>query len=245
MKVFTISMAYNDADIIEESIAQYYATKDPSVETEHILLDQHWPINHAEVKERLVALADRFSLRYIDAGKNLGLERGFNFALSQMNIPDNAGVIGFDPDCWPVTKGWDMAMCKVFTADPKSNWLSLWQDHARRELYDEGRSAGERNLGGIHVVEARVPCLNSICMWRMGWLRTMGGIKDGSLYYGGLEMRMWDDLCKSGGKWYFLKDYVEESHFHGRVDSRYVQWKWAHAHTKTFAGDFSSYLGIH
>jgi hypothetical protein len=136
MKVWSISLCFMDAEIIHDSIEQYYKTKHPEVETNHILVDQHWPINYSKQKRALELIAKKFGCQLLDPGKNLGLHEGFNWAWRQQAIPDNAMVIGYDPDSWPLDDGWDMAMAKAFVGSERIEWLSLWHTHCERQVFE-------------------------------------------------------------------------------------------------------------
>jgi hypothetical protein len=240
MKVWTITLCHNDPGIIEDSIARYYATKSPDVETNHILVDQHWPLGRADTKSRLQALAEKFGCTYLNPGKNLGLHDGFNWAVNQLAIPPDAGVIGYDPDSYPLTEGWDMAMCQAFVNDPTIAWLSLWHTHCDRQMLDEGAGVEAAVIGGIKTLRASRPVMNSICMFRRRWLSMVGGLHEGNAYYGGLEVDMWYKLGVN--KWVFLPEFKEDLRFHDRVDPIYREYKWEHAHTRAFPGSFEEFV---
>lgn len=242
MKVWTISLAYMDAEIISESIARYYETKAPGVETVHALVDQHWPVGAGLHRAKLRKIAAKYGLVYLDPGKNLGLHHGFNWALSQFSIPDNAMVIGYDPDSYPVTHGWDLAMAEVFVARPSVCWLSLWHQHAQRQVVDEKAEAERFSVAGHQVFRVGRAVMNSVCGWRMGWLRACGGLTEGNEFYGGLEVAMWNPLQKFGGEWVFLPEFQEQPHFQDRMNPFYREWKWAHAHERTTKDDFATWL---
>jgi hypothetical protein len=240
-KVWSISLCYNDPKIIEESLNQLQVTRDKeNVEMIIVMVDQHWPIDREKNKKEIERIALKNSAILLDPGKNLGLHHGFNWAFNQLHIPDNAMVIGFDPDSWPVVAGWDKSMCDVFVADPSIIWLSLWHPHATRELLHENKSKPESVIAGHRVVEVSAPVMNSVCGFRAGFLKKSGGLTEPSKYYGGLECSMWEKV-KAHGKWVFLPDYKEELHFQDVVNPLYRDWKWEHAH-KEYPHDFTQFL---
>lgn len=243
MKVWTISMCFMDADIIHDSIQQYYATKSLEVETVHVLVDQHWPINYTQHKHDLELIAKKFGCHYTDPGKNLGLHEGFNYGWRKFAIPDNAAVIGYDPDSWPVTPNWDMAICKLFNARPEIAWFSLWHIHAQRQIVSEGNGGVLEEAAGIKFHRLKRPSMNSVCAFRQEWLRTVGGLFEQNHEYGGLECDMWDKLHSTKKwDWVFLPEYQETADLYSRMNPLYREWKWKYAHTKEFRGDFASYL---
>lgn len=230
-----------DSEIVADSIAQYYRTKSKEVETVHVLLDQHWPLEREKTREHLQAIAKQYGCLYIDSGRNRGLHEGFNYALSQLTIPDNAMVIGYDPDSYPVTIGWDMAMCEVFVADPRIQWLSLWHQHATRQLLHEGAGMHLEMIHGHRVRQVSRAVMNSVCGFRMGWLRRIGGLYEVLPKYGGLEVHMWP---KIDGRWVFLEDFQEQPALYDRMNPLYKEWKWRTAHLGEPQIDFGEWLKL-
>jgi hypothetical protein len=243
MKVWTITLCHNDPEIISDSLRQYYATKSPKVETIHVLVDQHWPINKIACKRSLESLARDYKCVLLDPGRNLGLHDGFNWAMNQFAIPDNAGIIGYDPDSWPIQSGWDEAMCKAFMGDPTINWISLWHQHAYSQLIAEGAAyANIETINGIELQTLKRAVMNSVCMFRAGWLKSVGGLYEGNKYYGGLEVAMWEKI--KPGRWVFLPGFLEDLRLHDRVHPWYREYKWRHAHLRDFTGTFEEYVTL-
>lgn len=236
--VLTISMCYNRPEIILRSIQQYYKTKHPSVNTEHVLVDAHWPLERERMLGVFQFLKDSYGCRVIDPGKNLGLCGNFNYALEQVPFPDNGGVIGYDPDSWPIDFGWDMAMCEKFEKHPDVAWISLFHPQAKSELIDQKRGTEDGD-----IVWVNGPVMNSVCMFRKGWLRKCGGLLEMQPFYGGLEVHTWRRLREQQAKWIFLKNY-REGHwpYPELVDKQYQQWKWVTNHGGEKQTDFAEWI---
>lgn len=240
-KVWSISLCYNDPKIIEDSLNQLQATRDKeNVDMHIVMVDQHWPIDREKNKKELERIAKNCKATLLDPGKNLGLHHGFNWAVNQLSIPDNALIIGFDPDSWPVDFGWDKAMCDVFVEDASVVWFSLWHPHATRELLNEHKSQPGHQVPSQRTIQVTAPVMNSVCGFRSSWFKKVGGLTEPSKYYGGLECAMWDKV-KAHGRWIFLPDYKEELHFQDVVNPLYRAWKWHHAH-EGYPHDFVQYL---
>lgn len=234
-------MCHNDPNIIEESIDQYLKTKSKTqVETVHVFLNQHWPIQYEDFERRIKKLAESVNGVYLDSGKNLGLHDGFNWAVNQLGIPDNAGVIGYDPDSYPVTENWDLAMCKVYDANPRAVWISLWTPHTSREIEERNTIKWSKRFGGIQAVSVKGAHLNSVCMINRGWLRSVGGLTEPSKYYGGLESAMFPKIGDM--EWVYLPDYHEKIWFQDKVNPLYRKWKWEHAITNSAPMSFADWL---
>lgn len=239
MNVYAISLCFNRHDIVRESLAQYEATKSGNVQYRHILVDQHYPLpNKQENRAKLRQLGPQYEV--LDPGRNLGLHHGFNWACSQLPLKDDDILIGYDPDSYPVTPGWDMALVTAIAHGGNVAWASLMNPISRRELDERGFTP--RRIGHIHTLETHRPCVNSICAWRWDFLRKAGGLKEPTAFYGGLECAMWKALNDQKQKWVYLLEWHEKSYFFDKQDMVYRDYKWHHAHTGQWPGDFESYL---
>lgn len=239
-KVWAVSLCFNKPEVIRQSLRQYRATSSPDVETVHVLVDQHWPLDQPKTSQELRSLADELGGLYLRPERNLGLARGFNWAVNQLPIPDNAGIIGYDPDSWPVDPCWDLAMCDAFVRFPEAAWFSLWHPHAERELIAD-RRAKEIFPGTLYEVTS--PVMNSVCMIRKKWFREVGGFHEENPLYGGLEIHMWRRLEQSKAKWIFLRNYREAFWPNPEIlDTRYRDWKWATTHGREPQIPFGDWL---
>lgn len=239
-KVWAITLCYNEPSVIETSIRQYRATSRDDVETVHVLVDQSWPVGDALGRAaRLKALASEVNGVYLDPGRNLGLAKGFNWAAAQFPIPDNAMLIGYDGDSWPVTPGWDGAMADLFVQRLDVAWFTLWHPHADRELLAERRGT---DLGD-GTVQVNSPCINSVCGWRMGWFRKSGGIQELQPFYGGLEVHTFKKL--EGWKWIFLKNFREDYWpYPEMLNPHYRTWKHVTNHGGEKQIEFGDWLKL-
>lgn len=237
----TISLCYNPPAVIEASIDQFYATT--VVETQHLLVDQCWPLEREAMEAVFQRLSQKYGCEVLRPGKNLGLARGFNWALSERPFPRNGMVIGYDPDSWPVTFAWDHAMCEEFVRRPDTAWFSLWHPHAERELLQERR--GTVDPSNPFIVTATSAVMNSVCGFRRGWLEDCGGLYEANNFYGGLESHMWQRLVDHKMKWIFLRDFHED--FWPKpelLDTRYRDYKWLTTHGGEKQVEFPEWLKL-
>lgn len=223
-KVWALHLCYNDPRIIEKSIRQYWATTSPDVETVHVFVDQHWPVDYPKFRQEIDKLAKECRGVVLDPGKNLGLARGHHWALSQLAIPDNAAICCYDPDSWPTTQNWDERMADVFVSNEKIAWVSAWHYHSDREMLTENKGI---DLGG-GVYQVKTPVMNSVSFMRRGWIRKTGGITEVNPLYGGCEVHTWSRL--EDWKWVFVRDCVETVFpYPELICTEYRDWKWATA----------------
>lgn len=237
MRKFAITLGYANPVTINESIRKYYEFATEKDVT-HIILNNHYPLPTPEAaSENLRRLCQEYGIHLLDAGENLGLHRGFNYVLDAIGWPQGSAVIGYDPDTCPETKGWDSALFKAIEDDSTVVWASLFNSISKREMIDRTFKID----GRLWVPNS--PVINSICAWRMDWLKDVGGLTEGNKYYGGLECAMWNNLDQKTKRWVFLQDFheVRMAGLETSVDAAYTAYKWEHAH-EGYPGSFDDFL---
>lgn len=233
----TITLCFTKPAIVRKALENYYRTA--TLPTKHYLLHQHYPLpSKSEVFEELKVIAKDFNCVLSDAGKNLGLHHGFNAVLKQINPKPEDIIIGYDHDSCPVSPGWDEALVKVLNSDPNHVWGSLRTVHT----LDEIPEIKLEKFDGIYYFKLPKPAMNSVCAIKASFLEKTGGLHEYSNFYGHLETNMWNLMKEHGGDWFFLLDYFEKSDLLHEHDESYKLYKWAHAQTQTWDGDFESYL---
>lgn len=244
MNVYAITLCFNNPAVVAASLDRFYQTRNPDlILKQHLLIDQHYPLPSKDETRRAVqAVADRHGCRVLRPERNLGLHDGWNWACSHLDLQDDDILIGYDPDSWPLTPGWDMALVTALSKDRRAGWASLTNVRSRREL--EQKSCFEERVtdGYLRVWSTRLPVVNSVCAWKWGFLRKCGGLWEPKAYYGHLETWLFDRLKEQALDWVFLVDWTEDDTLRGRTDLEYIRWKWAHSHLGTWPGDFESFL---
>lgn len=234
-----ISLAFMNSDIIEKSFDQLYRTRNYALPIEHVVLNQHYPLAKEKNQFKLESICGKRNIKIYDSGKNLGLHDGFNYVMKRLELKSDDIVIGYDPDSFPTSTGWDMALVRAIRGDDSVVWSSLMGDRAEKELDERGFSPKIIDHH-IKVRETKKPVVNSVCAWRYGWLEKVGFLTEPHAFYGGLECSMWNKL--QGKQWVFTEDYREDDRLRDGHDRAYVEYKWAHAHLQTWKGDFQSWL---
>lgn len=240
-RVFVVTLGFANPATINASMERLYSTR--ALEFTHVLVDQHFPLpSEAACSLNLLRLTEQYRCSYLNPGYNLGLASGFNYAVAEMRMKPEDIVIGFDPDCMPVTPGWDDALFEVLACHPDVGWASLGNDVSEREMRERGFET--RAHGGSEIWLTQHAVVNSICAWRVSWLQAVGGLQEPNKYYGGLESRMFPLLAQRGYRWAFLPAFREERHepTEKTKDPEYRDYKIAHAHTGEWKGDFKSFL---
>ncbi len=242
MAVMTISLGFMPARIVEPSLAAYAATRNPGLPYRHFILDQHYPVEKAANRAALRRIAADHDVTVLDAGRNLGLHDGFNWALKEIAPKTDDVIIAYDLDSTPVGHGWDLALVRAILGDPLQRvvWASLMNPRSRGDITARGYTA-RRADGHVDLWITKTAVTNSVCAWRYGWLQDVGFLSEPNAFYGHLETAM---FAKLGAKsdWAFLPQWTEDDHLRDLHDRAYVVYKWCLAHLKTTTLDFESWL---
>jgi hypothetical protein len=236
--VFTITLGYSPASLFHESTKRYYETN--TIESKHFYIDQHYPLDREKNRERCLEICKTRGITVLDPGKNLGLHHGFNWALNEINPGKDDIVIAYDPDSYPMNVGWDRALVETIRSEPSIAWATL---NGPRCQTDMSRFVcDDRVVAGRNVKIAPRAFVNTTCAWSVSFLEKIGGLRENSEFYGHLEAPMFHELTKIGLKQAFLIDYTESDHLRDLHDRAFQVWKWLHAHTGEYRGDFGQWL---
>ncbi len=238
--IYAISLGFVPARIARESFHSFYTKKHPGLEVRHIFLNQHYPLNEAENSVALRVICDSYGIEFMDAGRNLGLHKGWNYVQERLPLKPEDVVIAYDPDSNPISPGWDMALITALN-DPRHGWATLNSAWAEDQVT---RAGFEERIVGGHLAVRKVSqaCMNSVSAWKGKYLLHTKGLYEGNEFYGGLECHMFPKLAECGLEWVFVRDWWEDHSFHVQQDPQYRDYKWAHAHLGTWKGDFKSFL---
>lgn len=241
MRAFCITLCFNKIEIVRKSIARFYESKNPDCGIKHILVDNCYPLpNRYQIRDQLREIATEYGCDLLIPGKNLGLHGGWNWAMNQYSFKDDDVWIGYDPDSYPISPGWDMALLTALVFGGDVGWASLLNQPATWQVPKQGYS--ERMIQHIRTWQIDRPAVNSVCAWRGDFLRRSGGLQEPMAYYGHLESAMWTHLRNMNLQWVFLPDWTEDERLKVDEDTQYKLYKWHHAITQKFPGDFESFL---
>lgn len=239
--VVAISLGFVSARILDHSLQAFYDTKNPNLQIRHFLLDQHYPIDKDRNRAEIRRLCERHGVTVLDAGCNLGLHDGFNWALKKAVRPEDDIVIAYDCDSTPVGQGWDMALVRAIRGDREQKvvWASLGNPRTMKEIKERGY-AEKKADGYLDLWVTKAPIVNSVCAWRIDWLREVGFLSEPRPWYGHLESEMYAKLGQK--QWAVLPQWSESDHLRDLHDRAYVVYKWHLSHLKTTDADFETWL---
>lgn len=246
-KTYVFTMVYCGPDMFRAGMESFKRTVDPDSFTQHVLLDQHYPLRSEGVSqaiEEYVAGAP-YPVLVLDAGHNLGLHEGLNYMLDQIGPLDQDDlIVAYDCDEYPERAGWVEAMQRVMVADPACGWLSLNTVHIEAELTRNAVLPSVIAGETIQVPESAL--MNVLCCWRAGAIQKAGGkFTEPFSYYGGLEQDM-QPKFKAAGYWvgWLSKWYTYA--MHDTHDPEYTLYKKRHVGfiEPRFEGSFEEFLRV-
>lgn len=236
MKVWMATMGYVPIEVLQNSLAQVYATR--TTEHEHIVVDHHWPLDTFTHSGAILIGAQRYGYKIMRPYQNLGGHGGYNWLLQNIPIEDDDLFITVDGDSCPVARGWDKALVGAMELNPNYAAMSLMID---ADLFTKNWLP--MAAFDFHVVRSEHGReMMNITAWRYSFLKAVGLFTAGGKYYGGLEIPMFDRMKELGLQHGYLADFKEiPSTVYG--DKRYHDWKVAHI-TGRFPGNFDEYLKV-
>lgn len=246
MKVYAITLAFMNRRVLRASIEAFYRTRNEGLALAgHVIVDQHYPLERDATRAEIERLAMEYNLTLLDPGRNLGLHDGFNWAMSQLPLADEDIIIGYDGDSLPSAQGWDMALVRAIEGRRSDGegtvvWSSLGNPRTLKDIRERGYRRTTVD-GYLQLWLTRTAITNSVCAWRVGWLRRVGGLSEPTAYYGHLEATMWGKL-RHGELWAVVPDWPERDDLRDDHDRAYVIYKWRHSHLRNWPGDFASFV---
>lgn len=239
--VVVITLGFCPSFLLGHSLRGFYDTKHPDLKIRHYYLDQRYPVSKDRNREECRRICDGYGVTVLDAGRNLGLHDGFNYALNAACRPDDDIVIAFDADSTPIGQGWDMALVRAIRGDREQKvvWSTLANPRTLADIKARGYTTKTVD-GSIELMITNTAITNSICAWRLDWLRSVGLLSEPGPWYGNLETEM---FAKLGDKqWAVLPGWSESDHLRNLHDRAYTIYKWYLAHLKTTSADFETWL---
>lgn len=197
-----LSLGFVRADIFAASMRHLYEDDMLSQHYDHYFLYQHYPIDKENNRSKLLATCQRYGIKWVDSGFDRGLHNGFNYLVSV--IPHCPRRIGFDPDDWPVEKGWDLALLSALD-DPLVELTCL---NNYRNMDTPGVEWDYRSINGINIaVPLNRPTMMAVGASKTDFFLRNGGMQEPTSHYGHVESWIWGRLQREGKQYAILTDY--------------------------------------
>lgn len=221
-KVFTLGFV--KSSIFEFSMKAIYENGLKRLDWDHYFLYQHYPIEHNRNAIRLLETCTKYGIKWVDAGEDLGLHKGWNYLCEAVTTVPGEVVISLDPDAWPITKGWDSNLANAVIEPLAFVCLNNFHNlntHFPLRVY----FLPYNTPGGLTMSPANYPTMIGVTAWSMNWLKSIGGFHQASSHWGHLEQHLWDKLRLTQKCYGILLD-SKEGEFPGpEHDVLYRQYK--------------------
>lgn len=244
MKLFTITVSYAPAVALARALILYekFRCLNPY---RHIVVQGHYPINEKKNTHDIKLVTECFpSLELWDPGENLGSAQSQNWCLKKLDIGPDDFFINLDPDSACLQTGWDEILLKGLEARPNCVAMSAMAPMVKRYL---GRDSFTDffDVGDLRYAIPTRPTPFNLSIWRYSFIKEIGGIPQGGLWWGETEGAFWGH-CKQRDKYHaFAMNLMEDESGKWMQDKQQAEWKDLHMRTspdKQFLGNFEEHL---
>lgn len=243
MKLFVITVAYAPAALVARSLILYrkYRYLRPY---RHIVVQGHYPINEKKNTNDIKLLVNCFEdIELLDPGKNLGSAQSQNWALQHLDIGPDDFFINLDPDSACCQHDWDNVLLQAMK-NPECILAScnapMIQRYRQSAPFTNTFKDGRLTFG---VPEKPTPF--NLSLWRYSFIKQIGGIPQGGLWWGEVEGAMWGAMQRAGKFHCYSLDVMENEMGKQMSDATHFKYKDAHMRSSPenqFLGSYSEYL---
>lgn len=241
MKVHFITAAFCKADQLAHAILK--ARHELDQIDSWAVVGCHYPINRAENMRRLKMIAEAANCIWLDPGEDLGSAQSQNWAIKQLGLGDDDFIVNLDPDAASAEPGWLQAMKDVMEADPLCALVHLNNPYVNGKIVGEVLPVEKREVGGRKIAIPLQGEMFNMTMWRVSFLKKIGGILQMHRWYGQVELPMYM-AAREHKMWNgYLTDFMETEIGRGLEDQGFRQWKYDHV-MQTFQGKFGEWCEL-
>lgn len=238
-RLHAMMLGFNTLGMIEDAIKCFEANDEDRRPLTKTLVDAHYPEKTpAEAAARTAALAilaGQFGWNLVRPSKNRGVATNWNWVIGELDLVDGDVLFGMDPDGRPQEKGYLTAIMDIFDNAPEAFTVQL----NRPCVYAQKRPHFERKIGQTMALDYHELVAWSLGAFDCGWIRKIGGMKQGHPLYGYTEHATAAACEDKGGKWYIARDFYDV-HLKAE-DPLYTEWKLQCAQHRT-ALQFADWL---
>lgn len=203
MAVKILTLGFVSAGTFESTMKHLYEGNFLEKPRDHYFLYQHYPLKKEETKQRQLRVCEKYNIHWYDAGYDRGLHKGMNYLFELVNPDDDDVIIGFDPDEWPISPGFDQAFEDALNdpVHPNFGFASMLNNYlqATNCILIGGRRVEICPIGIIPM---------TISAFKAGWFRQIGGWQQPTNYYGHLEHHIVAKIRETGKLCGILGDFM-------------------------------------
>lgn len=246
MKTYLAIASFCNAELLCIGLERAVQTR--GLNSEIWVYEDFWPL-HRECNQRILqACQKRHGFKLIQSDRNRGLHHGLNYLTSQMPLEEDDILITIAPDSYMVKDSWDWAMQDVLLHDPEIAYVGLTSFVTGRTPNVEWDK--RETEGGVKYEIPSIAVQSHATAWKWSFLKQVGGFDEPTNYYGHLEGVMHRKAQLIGMKQAYLPDFQEDfpegvSRLYSYEPEIYKEWKFEHAQTFSFPGNFEEYLKRH
>lgn len=246
MNVYAISAAFCPAAQLARSLKEYEKYREITP-YRHIVVDCHYPINTEKNRSDIKIICETFGVELWDCGEDIGSAQSQNWVLERLSdvLEDDDVFINVDPDASCRTHGWDLKMMQVLKEDEKCVVITNNSPMVMGFIERRHQVMEHKVIAGHKVMIPDIPTPFNLSMWRINFLRALGGIPQAFPFYGEVEAPVFNMARINGYYHCYLEDTMEDEQGKLMHDADFERWKDLHARTdgpESFAGSFGEWL---
>ena len=245
MKVFVICVAFGNVDQVHASLNRFNKSAlpvGPGIDLDKVVVNGHFPLNYKSNQALLPSIVEEAGFRLMDPGRDLGSAQSQTWALKELGAADGDYFLNLDPDSACDQPGWLDALVKVMESEKKIAILSLNTFWHWERIHRLGVLPVEtRFIGQYRIQFPLAPDLFNLSLWRVGALNRLGGVLQGTAWWGNVESHMIAGLKKLGYRTALLYNFMEATDLKLMQPAEFIDWKKAHGIDRSFDGSFGEY----
>lgn len=202
MAVKILTLGFVSAGTFESTMKHLYEGNFLEKPRDHYFLYQHYPLKKEETKQRQLRVCEKYNIHWYDAGYDRGLHKGMNYLFELVNPDDDDVIIGFDPDEWPISPGFDQALEDALT-DPKYPDIVL--AYLKNSTFPPMPYADVVGGRAAHIFSDSIAAVN-VAAFKAGWFRAIGGWWQPTTHWGYLEVHVNSKIKETNKRRCILRD---------------------------------------
>ena len=178
---YLITSCFCKTSLLEDCLQHLY--QDFPKDTQHILIDDHYPLHTQVDRLKIRMLAMKYGTRFIETPKNLGLHHAINYVTGVIGLKQEDIIILHDADD-RASPGALQALVDVIQ-EPQIAVIGMMFEQIRNNFNSNGYE--ETTIHGHRVWLHKSVDMWNIAAYRYEWIESIGGFNEAFAYYGGLE----------------------------------------------------------
>lgn len=240
-RIFTITVAFCPASQLARALLVHEKIR-RLIPDRHIVIQGHYPINKKKNNRDIEMICENAEVEFMDPGEDLGSAQSQNWALEKINPSSKDFFINWDPDTNVKDIGWDVAAHKFLVRNPDCVLVSCWS-----EQWKTFRNRVEIVNNDPLIAKAIAPTPFNLSMFRCGFVKEIGGLKQLGERWGELEAIFYQECIKRNKYHAYTMDHEEDYSGKFMQDRQLLEYKDAYMRTagpNQFIGSYEEFLKL-